>query len=120
VQLPAMVLASIIGIWLFSVQHRFEQAHWARKEEWSFAEASLHGTSYLSLPRVLQWFSGNIGLHHVHHLNPGIPNYRLQACHDECAAMTGAATVLTLRQALGASSYALWDEGLRCMVPFPG
>lgn len=120
VQLPAMVLASITGIWLFSVQHRFEEAHWARKAEWNFAEASLHGTSYLSLPRVLQWFSGNIGLHHVHHLNPGIPNYRLQACHDECMVMTGAATVLTLRQALRASSYALWDETLRCMVPFPG
>jgi omega-6 fatty acid desaturase (delta-12 desaturase) len=120
VQLPPMVLASIAGIWLFSVQHRFEEAHWARKAEWDFAEAALHGSSYLDLPRVLQWFSGNIGLHHVHHLNPGIPNYRLEACHDACQPMTGAATVLSLRQALGASSYALWDEARRCMVPFPG
>ena len=120
VQLPPMVLASIVGIWLFSVQHRFEAAHWARKAEWRFAEAALHGTSYLRLPRVLQWFSGNIGLHHVHHLNPGIPNYRLQPCHDACSGVTGAATVLNLRQALAASRYALWDESLRRMVPFPG
>ncbi len=120
VHLPAMLLASITGIWLFSVQHRFEEAQWARKADWNTAEAALHGTSYLHLPRVLQWFSGNIGLHHVHHLNPNIPNYHLQACHDQCTVMTGAATKLTLRQALQASRFALWDETHSRMVPFPG
>ena len=119
VHLPALALAAIVGIWLFSVQHRFEDAQWSRADDWKFAEAALHGTSYLKLPRVLQWFSGNIGLHHVHHLRPGIPNYRLQACHDACPAVTSAVTVLGFRDALRAPSYALWDEALGRMVPFP-
>jgi acyl-lipid omega-6 desaturase (Delta-12 desaturase) len=119
VHLPALVLASIIGIWLFSVQHRFEEAKWVPKVDWHYTQAALHSTSYLNLPPVLQWFSGNIGLHHVHHLSPSIPNYRLQACHDACTAMTGKATKLSLKKALGASSYALWDESLQRMVPFP-
>jgi len=119
VHLPALILAAIIGIWLFSVQHRFEAAQWARGQDWDRTQAALHGTSYLNLPRVLQWFSGNIGLHHVHHLRPNIPNYRLQACHDACPAITGIATQLTLKEALGAPSYALWDEALGRMVPFP-
>ena len=119
VQLPAMVLASIIGIWLFSVQHRFEDAQWSDAADWRYDQAAVHGTSYLKLPRVLQWFSGNIGLHHVHHLRPGIPNYRLQACHDGCQAVTGEVTVLTLREALRAPTFALWDEGLGRMVRFP-
>jgi acyl-lipid omega-6 desaturase (Delta-12 desaturase) len=119
VHLPAMVFAAIIGIWLFSVQHRFEDAQWSTAETWKFSQAALHGTSYLKLPRVLQWFSGNIGLHHVHHLRPGIPNYRLQACHDGCPEVTQAATVLSFREALKAPSFALWDEDLRRMVPFP-
>ena len=119
VQLPALILAAIVGIWLFSVQHRFEDSQWAKSEHWKFDQACLHGSSYLKLPRALQWFSGNIGLHHVHHLRPGIPNYRLQACHDECPVVTAHATVLTLREALRAPSYALWDEELGRMIPFP-
>ncbi|HYP62482.1 MAG TPA: fatty acid desaturase [Acidocella sp.] len=119
VHLPAIVLAAIVGIWLFSVQHRFEDAHWARQTDWTSTRASLHGASYLKLPALLQWFSGNIGLHHVHHLRPGIPNYRLQACHDECPAVTAGVTMLTLKEALKAPSYILWDEDLNCMVPLP-
>jgi omega-6 fatty acid desaturase (delta-12 desaturase) len=119
VHLPALVLAAIIGIWLFAVQHRFEAAQWARKSDWTQTHAALHATSYLNLPRVLQWFSGNIGLHHVHHLRPRIPNYRLQECHDACPAVTHIATMLTLRDALRAPRFALWDENLRRMVPFP-
>jgi len=119
VHLPALVLAAIIGIWLFAVQHRFEDAQWVKQEDWNFAQAALQGTSYLKLPRVLQWFSGNIGLHHVHHLRPGIPNYRLQACHDACLAVTSEVTVLTLKDAFAAPSYALWDGDLHRMVPFP-
>ncbi|WP_428376135.1 fatty acid desaturase family protein [Lichenicoccus sp.] len=117
VHLPALALAAIVGIWLFSVQHRFEDSQWARTRDWKFEHASLHGASYLKLPRVLQWFSGNIGLHHVHHLRPGVPNYRLQACHDACGQVTDHATILTLGDALRAPSYALWDE-VRCrMIP---
>ncbi len=119
VHLPALALAAIMGIWLFSVQHRFEDSQWARTGDWTFEHASLHGASYLKLPRVLQWFSGNIGLHHVHHLRPGIPNYRLQACHDACRQVTRHATILTLRDALGAPSFALWDEDRRRMTPIP-
>jgi len=119
VHLPALALAAIIGIWLFSVQHRFEDAEWVNKKDWKFVQASLHGTSYLKLPRVLQWFSGNIGLHHIHHLRPGIPNYRLQACHDACSASMTVGTTLSLRDALKAPSFALWDEEQGCMVPFP-
>ena len=119
VHLPGLILAAIIGIWLFSVQHRFEDAQWNRGSDWTSTEAAFSGTSYLRLPRLLQWFSANIGLHHVHHLRPSIPNYRLQACHDLCLELTGVATVLGIREALAAPNFALWDEELRRMVPFP-
>ena len=119
VHIPALCLAAIIGIWLFSVQHRFEDALWSHREDWTFYDASLHGASHLKLPRLLQWFSGNIGLHHVHHLRPGIPNYRLQACHDGCPSVTNVARTLSLREALKAPSFALWDENLGHMVRFP-
>lgn len=119
VQLPAMVMAAIAGIWLFAVQHRFENAQWTKAEEWNFNQASLSGTSYLKLPLVLRWFSANIGLHHIHHLRPGIPNYRLQACQDAFFEETKTVTVLTLYDAFKAPNYALWDEASDRMVPFP-
>jgi acyl-lipid omega-6 desaturase (Delta-12 desaturase) len=117
VQLPIMVIASIIGVWLFSIQHRFEHAQWMPGASWSFAAASLGGTSHLRLPRLLQWFTGNIGFHHVHHINPRIPNYRLEECHNADAGFQTAST-LTLRTALQAMSYALWDSDLKRLVPF--
>ena len=119
VQLPVMVVASIVGVWLFSVQHRFEEAHWARQAEWTAVQASLGGSSYLRLPGVLRWFTGNIGFHHVHHLLPRVPNYRLAECHRADPALAGAVTTLTLREALRAPSYALWDEDQGRMVRFP-
>jgi omega-6 fatty acid desaturase (delta-12 desaturase) len=118
VQVPIMVLASIVGVWLFSVQHRFEESLWAHQAQWTPADASLHGSSWLRLPRVLQWFTGSIGFHHVHHLLPRVPNYRLQACHEAASSFAGV-TTLTLREALRAPSYALWDEALGRMVRFP-
>ncbi|TXL70303.1 fatty acid desaturase [Vineibacter terrae] len=117
VQLPIMVIASVIGVWLFSVQHRFEAAHWFVRDEWSVAGASLRGTSYLRLPAILQWFTGNIGFHHVHHLNPRIPNYRLAACHAASRQLQQAPT-LTLRDALKAAAYWLWDDAQGRMVRF--
>lgn len=117
VQLPIMVLASIAGVWLFSVQHRFENSHWSRQDEWSAVAASLHGSSWLRLPRLLQWFTGSIGFHHVHHLLPRVPNYRLQACHEAGSVFAGV-TTLTLREAFSAPTYALWDETLGRMVRF--
>ena len=80
---PAALLAGSAGIWLFYVQHQFEDAYWQGSADWSFDDAALRGSSYLKLPQVLQFFTGNIGLHHVHHLNARIPNYNLQRAHDE-------------------------------------
>jgi omega-6 fatty acid desaturase (delta-12 desaturase) len=119
VQLPVMVVASIVGVWLFSVQHRFEDSLWARQAQWTPLGASLHGSSWLRLPRVLQWFTGNIGFHHVHHLLPRVPNYRLQACHEAAPTLAANVTSLTLREALTAPSFVLWDEALGRMVRFP-
>jgi omega-6 fatty acid desaturase (delta-12 desaturase) len=118
VQLPTMALAAIFGVWIFSVQHRFEEVVWARQDGWNAADASLRGSSHLRLPRILQWFSGNIGFHHIHHLMPRVPNYRLEECHRACAAVGPAAPTLTLLQALRAPSYALWDEERARMVRF--
>ena len=112
-----MVFASIAGVWLFSIQHRFEQALWAPESGWNFIAASLQGASYLHLPRVLQWFTGNIGFHHIHHLNPRIPNYRLEECHQTDAAFQSAPK-LTLRTALQALRYGLWDDDLGRLMPF--
>jgi len=118
VQLPIMVIASIIGVWLFAVQHRFEETLWQRDAEWRFGAASLQGSSYLKLPRILQWFTGNIGFHHIHHLNPRIPNYRLSACHAAIQQLQ-AVPSLSLWDALRAPFFALWDEKRQQMVGFP-
>jgi omega-6 fatty acid desaturase (delta-12 desaturase) len=118
VQLPITILAAIIGVWLFSLQHRFKDTEWARGDVWSAAAASLHGSSFLHLPRVLQWFTGSIGFHHIHHLDSGVPNYRLEACHKSDASMRTAPT-MGLVSGLISWRYALWDEEARRMVPFP-
>ena len=83
VEAPLVVLAGGAGIWLFYVQHQFDGTYWRRTPDWSYTDAALQGSSYLRLPKILQYFTGNIGLHHVHHLNPKIPNYNLQRTHDE-------------------------------------
>jgi acyl-lipid omega-6 desaturase (Delta-12 desaturase) len=117
VQLPIIILASIVGVWLFSVQHRFEHAIWGTDNNWDFTTASLRSTSYLHLPRVLQWFTGNIGFHHVHHMNPRIPNYRLEECHNTNAIFRSV-TKLTLRAGLRSLQYVLWDKDLGRLVSF--
>jgi acyl-lipid omega-6 desaturase (Delta-12 desaturase) len=118
VQVPTMAIAAMIGVWLFSVQHRFEDAVWLRQRDWSATGAALLGSSYLRLPRILQWFSGNIGFHHIHHLMPGVPNYRLEECQRASASIMAAAPPLSLWQAMRAPSYALWDEEHSQMVRF--
>lgn len=117
VLLAVMLPASIAGVWLFSVQHRFESVRWIRHAEWDPVAASLEGSSFLRLPPVLQWFTGSLGFHHVHHLAPRIPNYRLQHCHNMHPAFATART-LTLRDALAAPRHALWDESTGRMVTF--
>jgi omega-6 fatty acid desaturase (delta-12 desaturase) len=115
VQLPVLAVASIIGVWLFSIQHRGDTVQWARHDNWDPVSASLQGSTCLRLPAVLQWFTGNIGYHHVHHLHPGIPNYRLQDCHDSTPALH-AVPALSLWRGLGAMRSVLWDEERGRMV----
>lgn len=117
VLLVVMVPASIAGVWLFSVQHRFEGVRWSRHAEWDPVAASLEGSSFLQLPRILRWFTASLGFHHVHHLAPRIPNHRLEDCHDAHPAFA-AARVLTLREVLAAPRHALWDEAAGRMVAF--
>ncbi len=114
---PAALLAGSAGIWLFYVQHQFEDAYWESAEQWSYADAALRGSSYLRLPRVLQFFSANIGLHHVHHLNAKIPNYNLQRAHDENDMFHGV-PVLSLWDGLRAVRLKLWDEDGGRLITF--
>lgn len=117
VQGPVLVIAAMAGVWIFSVQHRFGRALWTRQDAWNPISAALEGSSYLKLPRILQWFSGNIGFHHVHHLNTHIPNYRLEACHDALPALQKV-QIVTPCQGLRAWRAALWDEAAGRMVSF--
>jgi omega-6 fatty acid desaturase (delta-12 desaturase) len=117
VQLPVMLVTSIVGVWLFAVQHRFDDSRWARQPQWSFTNASLEGSSFLKLPRILQWFTGNIGFHNVHHFAPRVPNYRLERCYRSVEGLQAKAP-LTLRSALTAISLALWDEDRQHLVRF--
>jgi acyl-lipid omega-6 desaturase (Delta-12 desaturase) len=117
VHLPIAFLASVVGVWLFVVQHQYEHTYWRRHEQWDYAEASLAGSSHLVLPRPLQWLTANIGLHHLHHLDSRIPNYRLQECLDHNPQMQ-AATRITLRDGLHCLRFALWDEDRGVMVGF--
>jgi omega-6 fatty acid desaturase (delta-12 desaturase) len=117
IQLSITGIAGAAGIWMFYVQHQFEDTYWARGERWNYVEAALRGSSYYRLPRVLQWFTGNIGFHHIHHLNPRIPNYNLQRCHEaeplfqQVRAMTVLASLRTL-------SMRLWDEQRQKLVGY--
>jgi acyl-lipid omega-6 desaturase (Delta-12 desaturase) len=118
IQLPVLWLAGGAGIWLFYVQHQFEGGYWARKSEWDPLRAAMEGSSFYDLPTVLRWFSGNIGYHHVHHLNPMIPNYHLQQCFDSVPELR-AKEPLTIRKSLRSHRLKLWDERLQKMVAFP-
>jgi omega-6 fatty acid desaturase (delta-12 desaturase) len=109
VQVPALVLGGSGAIWLFYVQHRFEDAFWTRRGDWNFVDAGLRGSSHLQLGRVLQYVSGNIGFHHLHHLDARIPNYNLPRCSREHPELR-AEHVLTLRTSWSAHHLKLWDE----------
>jgi omega-6 fatty acid desaturase (delta-12 desaturase) len=114
---PAALLAGAAGIWLFYVQHQFEDTYWQRSDQWSYADAALQGSSYLKLPRALQFITGNIGLHHVHHMSARIPNYNLQRAHDENPIFHGVPT-LSLWDGLRAVRLKLWDEQCGRLVTF--
>lgn len=117
VQLPTILLAGSIGVWLFYVQHQFEMTFWAHEGEWTFQEAALHGSSHYDLPGILRWFTANIGVHHVHHLSSRIPYYRLRRAlrdHHEL----GGVNRLTLLQSLRCVRLVLWDEDQCRLVSF--
>jgi omega-6 fatty acid desaturase (delta-12 desaturase) len=117
VQAPTVWLAGAVGVWLFYVQHQFEDTYWASSGGWAYDDAALRGSSYLKLPKVLQFFTGNIGLHHVHHLSTRIPNYNLQRAHDENAIFHEVPT-LSLWDGLRAVRLKLWDEDRKRLVTF--
>jgi omega-6 fatty acid desaturase (delta-12 desaturase) len=115
--LPTIVIASSVGTWLFYVQHQFERTYWEHTPQWDYTLAALHGSSYYRLPRLLQWFTGNIGFHHIHHLSPRIPNYHLQKCHEENP-MLQQVTHLTIQSSLRTIWLTLWDEEQQRLVSF--
>jgi len=117
IYVPIIALASSLGTWLFYVQHQYERTYWVPDDEWDYALAALKGSSYYKLPSVLRWFTGNIGFHHIHHLSPRIPNYKLKQCHEENPVFQQA-TVLTLASSLRTASLRLWDEETQRLVGF--
>jgi len=117
-QLTAVVVAGSAGVWLFYVQHQFEGVYWERAEEWDYEKAALQGSSYYKLPRLLQWFSGNIGFHHIHRLSPRIPTYPLGQCHLS-EPLFQAVKPITLLSSFKCLTFSLWDERSRRLVGYP-
>lgn len=114
-QLVVLVVAGTAGLWLFYLQHQFEDAYWERGRDWNYTDAALRGSSFFRLPRVLQWFSGNIGFHHVHHLSPRIPNYHLEACHRSDP-LFESVKPLTFWSAFRTMRLRLWDEDRKKLI----
>lgn len=117
IQLPIILIASTFGLWLFYVQHQFESVCLARHEFWDPLRVALEGSSYFKLPKILQWFSGNIGLHHIHHTRPTIPNYNLQQCAEDIPAFQ-AVEPLTIRTSLKSLRLSLYDEEQKKLISF--
>nr|NQU94501.1 fatty acid desaturase [Bacteroidota bacterium] len=116
IQVPVLFFASVFGVWLFYVQHQYKDVVWERTENWDFKVISMTGCSYLKLPKLLQWFSGNIGFHHIHHLSPKIPNYNLEKCNKENPLFQ--IKPLTFLSSFQSAHYRLWDEEQRKLVGF--
>lgn len=117
IHVPIIIITSSAGTWLFFVQHQFEDTYWANNEAWDYTLAALQGSSYYKLPKILQWFTGNIGFHHIHHLSPRIPNYHLEKCHDENSVFQQV-VVLTPRSSLKSIFLSLWDEEQKKLISF--
>jgi omega-6 fatty acid desaturase (delta-12 desaturase) len=116
-QLSVVTIAGSAGVWLFYVQHQFEGVYWERREQWDYVKAALQGSSFYKLPKVLQWFSGNIGFHHIHHLSPRIPNYHLEKCH-RAEPLFQSVKPVTLLSSLKSFTFRLWDEQRQKMVGY--
>ena len=117
VQGPIFFVSGVLGIWLFYVQHQFEDSYFENEAEWSYVQAAVEGSSYYKLPRLLQWITGNIGFHHVHHLNPKVPNYNLEQAHEATPPLQHAATI-TLGTSLQSLRFRLWDETGKTFVGY--
>ncbi|HTN72484.1 MAG TPA: fatty acid desaturase [Methylomirabilota bacterium] len=117
IQLPVILISGGLGLWLFYIQHQFENAYWVRHESWDPLKVALEGSSYFKLPKILQWFTGNIGLHHIHHVRPSIPNYNLQQCHDEIPPFQ-VVKAITVRTSLRSLQLGLYDERNKKLVSF--
>jgi omega-6 fatty acid desaturase (delta-12 desaturase) len=117
IQLTAMAVAGSAGVWLFYVQHQFEGVYWQRHGQWDYFKAALEGSSFYKLPGILQWFSGNIGFHHIHHLSPRIPNYNLERCHH-AEPLFQTVPPITLFGSLKSFAFRLWDEKRHRLVGF--
>ncbi len=118
VALPVIVPACAAGVWMFYVQHQYEGVYWETNERWSFTKAALQGSSFYKLPRVLQWFTGSIGFHHIHHLSPRVPNYHLEACYKAVPAFH--IKPLTVRESLKTARLRLIDDRTRQVVGWEG
>src|SRR5450759_682503 len=116
-ELPVLFVAGTVGIWMFYVQHQFENMYWVKTDDWDYANSAMKGASFYKLPRLLQWFSGNIGFHHIHHLSPRIPNYYLEKCAVENPELKPE-TILTIKSSLKSLTLSLWDEELGRMIGF--
>jgi omega-6 fatty acid desaturase (delta-12 desaturase) len=112
-----MGVAGTAGVWLFYVQHQFEGVYWARQGEWDYTTVALQGSSFYKLPKVLQWFTGSIGFHHIHHLRPGIPNYNLEKCH-KAVPLFQTVKPVTLFSSLKSLTFRLWDEQRQRLVGY--
>lgn len=116
IQLPVIWVASTVGVWMFYVQHQFEGVYWERAQQWDFVKAGLEGSSFYKLPKIMQWFSGSIGFHHIHHLSPRIPNYLLEKCHRENPIFH--VKPINLWSSFKSLTFRLWDENRRQLVNF--
>jgi omega-6 fatty acid desaturase (delta-12 desaturase) len=117
IQLPVIYIATVAGVWLFYLQHQFEEVIWTRQEQWDYKKIAMKGSSFLKFPRLLQWFSGNIGYHHIHHLSPKIPNYNLERCHKENEMFRNIKPV-TFVPSLRTLSLRLWSEKSGRLISF--
>lgn len=117
IQLPVLFVASVAGVWLFFVQHQFEEVYWSKNEEWDIVKAALEGSSFYKLPALLNWFTGSIGYHHIHHLNSRIPNYNLKKCFQDITELQSHKTIRML-ESFKLALLQLYDEQSRKMINF--
>jgi omega-6 fatty acid desaturase (delta-12 desaturase) len=119
VEAPIFLISGSAGIWLFYVQHTFEDSYFEENPDWDYVKAAVEGSSFYKLPKIIQWLTGNIGFHHVHHLSPRVPNYKLEAAHNQTPLLQNVPTI-TLSESFTCLRFHLWDEDQKKFVGFKG